>query len=180
MPPHSKLKAELYTVRSSSKKHGQLLVLEHYPELSSNLDTVLAWCRSNRRLIPEDMARTKINLVRLYRKAKVADLIGGENGERKAKFIYDLTRLVRCLFCTGSASLTFAAPTGWTLYSPMITDRLCHTVILSLRHLSLGLLSWAMESVGCMAWLRPAQGSLGMMNHLIPFGSHCSRLLQQL
>ena len=44
------------------------------------------------------MDRTKTNLIRLYRKMKVADLIGGENGERKAKFIYDLTWLVRCAF----------------------------------------------------------------------------------
>ena len=141
MPTHSKLRSELYAVRSSSKKHGRLLVLEYYPELSLNLETVLAWSRSNRRLIPEDMDRTKTNLIRLYRKAKVADLIGGENGERKAKFIYDLSRLVRCAFCISSASLTFAAPMGWTLYSPTITVRLCRTAILSLRRLSLGSLS---------------------------------------
>ena len=36
------------------------------------------------------MVKTRTNLVRLYRKVKVVDLIGGENGERKAKFIYDL------------------------------------------------------------------------------------------
>ena len=148
MPPHSKLKAELYTVRSSSKKHGRLLVLEHYPELSSNLETVLAWCRRNRRLVPEDMVKTRTNLVRLYRKVKVVDLIGGKNGERKAKFIYDLTRLVRCVFCVGSASLTFAAHMGWALYSLTITVRLCHMAILSLRHLSLGSLSWAMALAG--------------------------------
>ena len=98
MPSHSKLRAELYTVRSSSKKHGRLLVLEYYPELSPSLETVQAWCQSNCRLIPEDMDRMKTNLIRLYRKMKVADLIGGENGERKAKFIYDLTWLVRCAF----------------------------------------------------------------------------------
>lgn len=166
-------------MRSSSKKHGRLLVLEYYPELSSSLETVLAWCQSNRRLIPEDMDRTKTNLIRLYRKMKVADLIGGENGERKAKFIYDLTRLVRCVSCIGGASLTFAARMGWALYSPMITVPLCHTAILFLRRLSSGSLSWAMASVGCTAWLRPAQGNLGTMNRLIPFGSRCSRLLQQ-
>ena len=141
MPPHSKLKAELYTVRSSSKKHGRLLVLEHYPELSSNLDTVLAWCRSNRRLIPEDMARTKTNLVRLYRKAKVADLIGGENEERKAKFIYDLTRLVRCAFLHHQqcfADFCRLHCMGWTSYSLMIILLPCHMVIQSLRRLSLG------------------------------------------
>lgn len=87
-------------MRSSAKKHGRLLVLEYYPELSPSLETVSAWCRSNRGLIPEDMDRTKTNLIRLYRKMKVADLIGRENGERKAKFIYDLTqaRLVCCVF----------------------------------------------------------------------------------
>ena len=123
-------------------------MLEYYPELSSNLETVLAWCRRNRRLVPEDMVKTRTNLVRLYRKVKVADLIGGENGERKAKFIYDLTRLVRCVFCVGSASLTFAAHMGCALYSLTITVRLCHMAILSLRHLSLGSLSWAMALAG--------------------------------
>ena len=50
--------------------------------------------------------RTKTNMIRLYRKVKVTDLIGGENGERKAKFIYDLARLVRYIAYMGSASLT--------------------------------------------------------------------------
>ena len=94
MPIHLKLKAELYIVRSSSKKHGRLLVLEYYSELSSNLETILAWCQDNCGCIPAGMAMTKNNLIMLYHKAKVADLIGIENGERKAKFIYDLSRLV--------------------------------------------------------------------------------------
>ena len=71
-------------------------MLEHYSELSPNLGPILAWCRNNSALIPADMAQDKRKLIMLFRKAMVADLTGIENVERKAKFIYDLSRLVRC------------------------------------------------------------------------------------
>ena len=147
-PIHLKLKSDVIAVWASAKKHGRTMVLQYYSaELSSNLETVLEWYRNNPGLIPKGMTKTKTNLVRLYRKMRVADLIGGENEERKAKFIYDLTRLVRCTFCTRSASLTFAARMGWTSYSPTITIHQCRTAIPSLRRLSSRLLSWAMASV---------------------------------
>ena len=92
-----KLKAELCTVRTSCKRHARELVLAYYAELSSNIDIVLEWSRQNRALIPAGAAGKKDCLIKLYRKAKIADLTGVENQGRKAKFIYDLSKLVSCL-----------------------------------------------------------------------------------
>ena len=92
-----KLKAELCTVRTSCKRHAQELVLAYYAELSSNIDIVLEWSQQNSALIPASAAGKKDRLIKLYRKAKIADLTGVENQERKAKFIYDLSKLVSCL-----------------------------------------------------------------------------------
>ena len=92
-----KLKAELCTVLTSCKRHAQELVLAYYAELSSNIDIVLEWSEQNSALIPASAVGKKDSLIKLYRKAKIADLTGIENQERKAKFIYDLSKLVSCL-----------------------------------------------------------------------------------
>ena len=107
------LKSELYNIRGSFKKLARRLVLEHYSELSPNLGPVLAWCRNNSALIPADMAQDKRKLIMLFRKAMVADLTGIENVERKAKFVYDLSRLVRhtaLLVFDGAVLNLFAIP----------------------------------------------------------------------
>ena len=92
-----KLKAELYNVRATCKQHAQELVPAYYAELSSNIDIVLEWSEQNSALIPASAVGKKDSLIKLYRKAKFADLTGIENQERKAKFIYDLSKLVSCL-----------------------------------------------------------------------------------
>ena len=84
-------------MRTSCKRHARELVLAYYAELSSNIDIVLEWSRQNSVLIPASAAGKKDRLIKLYRKAKIADLTGIENQERKAKFIYDLSKLVSCL-----------------------------------------------------------------------------------
>ena len=68
-----------------------MLVLEHYPELSSAWEPIEAWSEANQHLIPAEMERTRNNLTMLHRKVMVADLTGAEDQERKAKFIYDLS-----------------------------------------------------------------------------------------
>ena len=113
MPVCLELKSELYNIRGSFKRLARQLVLEHYPELSPNLGPVLAWCQKNSALIPADMAQDKRNLIMLFRKAMVADLTGIENVERKAKFVYDLSRLVHhtaLLVFDGAVLNLFAIP----------------------------------------------------------------------
>ena len=84
-------------MRATCKRHARQLILIYYPELSPHISLVLEWSQQNGVIIPEGMAGNKEYLIRLYRKAKVADLTGVENQERKAKFIYDLSKLVSCL-----------------------------------------------------------------------------------
>ena len=165
-----KLKAELCTVRTSCKRHARELVLAYYAELSSNIDIVLEWSQQNSALIPASAAGKKDRLIKLYRKAKIADLTGIENQERKAKFIYDLSKLVSCLQLKCDAAFDLLVFLAWLLwYSLAMTALPSHTVIRSLRRLLSKLFSWAMALVEQVAWLMPVQQDLVIMIPSIRF-----------
>ena len=122
-------------MRMSCKRHARELVLAYYAELSSNIDIVLEWSQQNSALIPANAAGKKDRLIKLYHKAKIADLTGVENQERKAKFIYDLSKLVSCLQLFDDAALDTSAPLPAAPVDepePQVEYGSSHTVIASL------------------------------------------------
>lgn len=129
-------------MRTSCKKHARELVPVHFSELSPDAARIQVWALENSHLVHANMARTKKDLIVLYRKAKVADLTGVANGERKAKFIYDLDEPVGCTVCFSVAALILP-PLHMPTYSPttIATPRF-HTAILSSSHLSSRPSSW--------------------------------------
>ena len=160
-----KLKAELCTVRTSCKRHARELVLAYYAKLSSNIDIVLEWSQQNSALIPASTAGKKDRLIKLYCKAKIADLTGIENQEQKAKFIYDLSKLVSCLQLFDDAAFDiFIIPACWLRYSPVTTALRSHTAIPSSNHLLSKLFSRAMVLVEQVVWSMLVQQDLVTTN----------------
>lgn len=169
-----KLKAELYTVRATCKRHARQLILIYYPELSPHISLVLEWSQQNGVIIPESMAGNKEYLIRLYRKAKVADLTGVENQERKAKFIYDLSKLVSCLWLFIDATMIWAFVLAGPLrYSLVTTDPLSRIAIPSLRSFVSKPFTLAVVLAEHVAWLMLVQQDLGMMNASIQSPCRC-------
>lgn len=90
------LRNELWSLRSTFKRTARGILLIHYSELSPSNEVLLDWIQENSTAGMDEntMEASREELLVCFRKAKIAELTGVEGQKRKAKFIYDLNKLV--------------------------------------------------------------------------------------